>query len=117
DGPAQLPQSFQKRGVSRLHLRIVGDMRYQCAYAPYSVRLLRARRERPCERRSAQQGDELAALHSITSSARSRIDDGSVIPISFAVFKFATSWNRVGRSAGNSATFAPCRTLRAIAPT
>jgi hypothetical protein len=40
-------------------------------------------------------------LYSITSSARSRIDDGSVIPISFAVFKFATSWNRVGRSAGN----------------
>ena len=55
--------------------------------------------------------------YSITSSARSRIDAGSVIPISFAVFKFATSWNRVGRSAGNSATFAPCRTLRAIAPT
>src|SRR5207245_7472639 len=41
----------------------------------------------------------LASHHSITSSARSRIDDGSVIPISFAVFKFATSWNRVGRSA------------------
>lgn len=28
-----------------------------------------------------------------------------------------TDLNRVGRSARNSATFAPCRTLRAIAPT
>jgi hypothetical protein len=31
--------------------------------------LLRARRERPCGR-AAEQRDELAALHSITSSAR-----------------------------------------------
>ena len=33
-------------------------------------RLLRARRERPRRRRAAEQRDELAALHSITSSAR-----------------------------------------------
>jgi len=32
-------------------------------------RLLRARRERPC-RGAADEGDELAAVHSITSSAR-----------------------------------------------
>src|SRR5262245_49617302 len=82
-----------------------------------SARSTLARRERPRHGRAAEQRDELAALHSITSSARSRIDEGSVIPISFAVLKFATSWNRVGRSAGNSATFAPCRTLRAVAPT
>ena len=33
-------------------------------------RLLRARGERPSSRRTAEQGDELAPLHSITSSAR-----------------------------------------------
>jgi hypothetical protein len=33
--------------------------------------LLRARRERPRSRRAAEERDELAALHSITSSARS----------------------------------------------
>jgi hypothetical protein len=32
--------------------------------------LLRARRERPHRRRTAEQRDELAPLHSITSSAR-----------------------------------------------
>src|SRR5438128_8078572 len=32
-------------------------------------RLLRSRRERPCRRCTAEQRDELAALHSITSSA------------------------------------------------
>jgi integrase len=89
--------------------------------APFSTegfaRLLRARHERPSSRAAEKRHELATSDHSITSSARSRIDAGSVMPISFAVFKFATSWNRVGRSAGNSATFAPCRTLRAIAPT
>src|SRR5262249_54315836 len=35
-------------------------------------RLLRARRERPRRRRAAEQRDELATFHSITSSARAR---------------------------------------------
>src|SRR6516165_3957527 len=39
-------------------------------------RLLRARRERPRDRRAADKRDELAARHSITSSARSRNDSG-----------------------------------------
>jgi hypothetical protein len=44
--------------------------------APLSVadhrhrRLLRARRERPCGSRAAEQRDELASPHSITSSSR-----------------------------------------------
>ena len=37
-------------------------------------RLLRARRERPRSRRAAEQRDELAPLHSITSSARASSD-------------------------------------------
>jgi hypothetical protein len=40
----------------------------QHADAPHSLALLRLRRERP-RRRAAENGDELAPLHSITSSA------------------------------------------------
>src|SRR5262249_19011159 len=39
------------------------------ADGPHALALLRARRERP-RRRAAEQRDELAPLHSITSSAR-----------------------------------------------
>ena len=41
-------------------------------------RLLRARRERPRRRRAAEQRDELAAVHSITSSARASSVGGIV---------------------------------------
>jgi len=44
------------------------------ADAPHPLALLRARRERPRGRRSADERHELAALHSITSSAT----DGTV---------------------------------------
>jgi hypothetical protein len=36
--------------------------------------LLRARRERPRSRRAAEQRDEMAAFHSITSSPSSKIE-------------------------------------------
>src|SRR5262249_59651200 len=68
--------------------------------------LLRACRERPrC--RAANERDELAALHSITSSARKRIDVGNTIPKLLAVFRLMTSSNVVGNSAGSSAGLAP----------
>src|SRR5262245_38229866 len=47
-------------------------------------RLLRARRERP-RRRAAEQRDERAALHSITSSARASRLSGKVSPSALAV--------------------------------
>ena len=40
--------------------------------------LLRARRERPSDRRAAEKRDELAPLHSITSSARASSVGGTV---------------------------------------
>ena len=43
-----------------------------------SFRLLRARRERPRGRRAAEQRDELAPPHSITSSARASSVGGTV---------------------------------------
>src|SRR5262245_18775261 len=69
-------------------------------------RLLRARRERPCCR-AAEQRDELAPLHSITSSARNRVAVGSVRPSAFAVFRLTTSWNLVGACTGRSCGFSP----------
>src|SRR5262249_23490916 len=41
--------------------------------APYALRLLRARRERPRHHRAAKQGYERAPFHSITSSARASV--------------------------------------------
>jgi hypothetical protein len=49
------------------------------------VRSVRARRERPSHgRRAAKKGDELAALHSITSSARARSVGGTSRPSAFS---------------------------------
>src|SRR5688500_8137361 len=55
----------------------------------------------------------LLTLHShrITLSARASTFGGIVRPICFAVFRFITSSNLVGRSTGKSAGFAPFRIL------
>jgi hypothetical protein len=45
---------------------------------------LRARRERPSSYRAAEQRDEIAPFHSITSSARCRNDSGFSGPAPFA---------------------------------
>src|SRR5262249_44415963 len=57
--------------------------------------LLRARRERPRGCRPADERDELAPLHSITSSARARKDSGIVRPTAFAALTLTTSSNLV----------------------
>src|SRR6516162_7029778 len=58
-------------------------------------RLLRTHRERPrC--RAADQRDERAAPHSITSSARSGNAGGILNPSALAVLRFTTSSNLVG---------------------
>ena len=49
-----------------------------------SWRVLRARGERPRGGRTADERDELAPVHSITSSARSRNDSGIVSPSAMA---------------------------------
>src|SRR5262249_22661698 len=73
-------------------------------------RLLRARCERP-RSRAAEQRDELAALHSITSSARSWNSRLIASPSACAVLRLTTSSNLVGCSIGRSAGFAPLRIL------
>src|SRR5262249_5252757 len=71
--------------------------------------LLRARRERPCRSRAAEQRDEFAALHSITSSARASRLSGTVRPSVLAVLRLRASSNFTGACTGKSAAFSPRR--------
>src|SRR5262244_726085 len=64
------------------------------------ARLLRARRERPSRCRAAEQRDELAALHSITSSAATSKPGGTLRPSALAVFKLSTVSYLVGACTG-----------------
>src|SRR5215472_5971859 len=77
--------------------------------------LLRARRERP-HRCAAEQRDELAPPHSITSSARASSDGGIVRPSALAVIRLITRSNLVGCSTGKLAGFAPRRILSTKSP-
>src|SRR5215831_7808730 len=71
--------------------------------------LLGARRERPRDCRAAEQRDELAALHSITSSASASRLGGISTPNAFAVARLMTRSNLVPRSTGRSPGFSPLR--------
>src|SRR5262245_2526778 len=72
-------------------------------------RLLRARRERP-RRRAAEQRDECAPSHSITSSARASTLAGRSRPSALAALRLITSSYLVGACTGRSAGFSPLRT-------
>src|SRR5262245_25674595 len=72
-------------------------------------RWLRPRCHRPRSRRAAEQRDELAALHSITSSARTRIDVGTSRPSALAVLRLMISSTLVACWTGKSAGFSPLR--------
>src|SRR5262249_56733218 len=69
---------------------------------------LRARHDRP-RGRAAEQGEERAALHSITSSAVASSTYGTVTPSALAAFMLTTNSNLVGRSIGRSPGRAPRR--------
>src|SRR5262249_37800765 len=71
-------------------------------------RLLRARRERPRSCLASDERDELAAVHSITSSARASSVGGTSRPSALAVVRLMTRSNLVGCTTGTSA-FAPLR--------
>ncbi len=92
-GPAQLLQPLQERRDAGLTFRIVRGAGHEHADAPHPLALLRARRERPRRRRAAEQRDELAPLHSITSSARASSVGGTARPSILAVWALMTSSN------------------------
>src|SRR5262249_28753699 len=77
--------------------------------ADYRRWLLRARRERPCNGRTAEQRDELAPLHSITSSAIASSRSGRVRPNIRAVCALITSSNLFACTTGRSFGVAPLR--------
>jgi hypothetical protein len=74
-------------------------------------RLPCAPRERPCRCRPAEQRDEVAAFHSITSSARASSVAGTSRPSAFAVCRLRTNSNLVNCRTGSSAGLAPLRML------
>jgi hypothetical protein len=98
-GPTQARKRLRERSDPSLLHGIVFVDRHEHADAAHALDLLRARRERPC-RRTAEKGDELASVHSITSSARSRIDGGTARPSAVAVLRFTIISNLVGNCTG-----------------
>src|SRR5262249_14788069 len=72
-------------------------------------RLLRARRERPRSCRAAEERDELASSHSITSSARASSVGGTSRPSAWAFCGLTTSAFWVGPCPGGWAVFWPLR--------
>src|SRR5262249_42244907 len=82
-----LQRPFKECRVARPGRRIVVGREH--ADAPHAPTLLRARRERPHSSSAAEQRYELAASHSITSSARASNVGGTVRP---SVFLLAPSW-------------------------
>jgi hypothetical protein len=103
---ACLLQALAERGHE---VRRVGGRRAAEKADRRHHRLLRARRERPRRRRAAEQGDELASLHSITSSAATSSLSGTVRPSILAVWALMTSSNLVDCTTGRSAGLAPLR--------
>src|SRR5262249_3209588 len=93
DSPAQLLQPLMESCEARLSFSIIGDGIHEHA-DPAHLRLLRARRERPC-RRAAEQRYELASFHSITSSARASSVGGPSMPSACAVLRLRTNTNLV----------------------
>src|SRR5215471_4387265 len=105
--PTEFSQSLHESGSpSNLHRR------RDCAQEPDGRQLsvlLRACGERPRGCRAAEQRDERAALHSITSSARASSVAGTSRPSALAVFMLMTSSYLVGACTGRSPGFSPLR--------
>src|SRR5262249_45461151 len=99
------PPHFIKQGEI---MPCIARARKQAAEAINASGLLAVRCEGPC-RRAAQQRDELAAPHSITSSAATSSLSGTVRPSILAVWALITNSNFVDCRTGKSAGFAPLR--------
>src|SRR5262249_33660631 len=98
-----------ERRASGLPQRILRGRVHQHTDPPHALGLLRTRRERPSSRRAAEERDELAALHSITSSAATSSLSGTEMPSILAVSTLMTSSNLLDCTTGKSAGLAPLR--------
>src|SRR5262245_49039309 len=100
-----------ERSDASLSFQIGRSRAHEHVDALHPLAVLRARDVRPRRRRSAEHRDELAALHSITSSARASRFGGTSMPSARAVDRLMTSSNLVGCMTGKSAGLAPLRIL------
>src|SRR5262249_12877469 len=105
-GVASFPEAIMK---GRQHVRCTSGRSALEKPNHWHRGLLRARRERPC-RRAAEERDEIAAFHSITSSASESTLSEVVTPSDFAVFKLITNWNLTVSITGRSAGLTPLST-------
>jgi hypothetical protein len=105
----QFLQCSQKPREPGLKSRIVRGCRQEHANPPHRLALLRSRRKRP-HSRAAEERDELATAHSITSSAVASSLSGTVRPSILAVSALMTSSNFDDCTTGKSAGFVPLRT-------
>src|SRR6516225_8482317 len=110
DAPARLLQPLQERPEAGLPYRIVCGCGHEHPDAPHAIGLLRPRRERPRCYRAAEQRDELAPRHSITSSAMESTSPGMVRPSALAVLRLITNANLVACITGRSPGLAPLST-------
>src|ERR1700732_1023588 len=92
-----------------LHFRIILGGAHEHPNPPHALRLLRTRTKRPRSCCAAEERDEFAAGHSMTSSADTMIEFSKVKPSVLAVFVLTTISNLVGRSIGKSDGRAPLR--------
>src|SRR5215469_10719710 len=101
---SELPHALSKAFQVRLEgLRGSGAQNTDDRYAA----LLSASHHRP--KRNANERDELAPPHSITSSARASRVGGTTSPNVLAVCRLMTSSNLVARKTGRSAGLSPLR--------
>src|SRR5262249_32654673 len=107
--PALFRQASFKGSSLRLSAEITRQKSsHQHCDTPLLFALLRACRERPCCR-AAKERDEIAPLHSITSSARATRVLGKLRPIARAALRLIDRVNFSGSCTGSSAGRAPRR--------
>src|SRR5262249_34473120 len=119
-GPAELSQRLYERRLASLSFRIVRGRVHKHADATNPIGLLRARPERPKQRRrgrAAKQRDDRAASHSNTSPARASSVGGTSRPSALAVLRLRTSSIFTACSTGRSAGLTPRRILPVELPT
>src|SRR5262249_23752228 len=92
--PSASFKAMPEHRSARLRFWLILFEVHEHADAPH-VLLLRPRRERPRGRRAADKRDELAPLHSITSSAIASSLSGMVRPSALAVLRFRNIWTFV----------------------
>src|SRR5262245_5826616 len=95
-GQSSLSQTVHECNGASTTLGVIFAGWHQHTDPPHPLALLPARRERPRRNRASNHFDELAPLHSITSSASASSLSGIWRPSILAVLRLITSSNLVG---------------------